>query len=279
EEDGQRYSVEVRSVNNRFLDISTRLPRTLLSLDADIRAMVKGKIERGKVNVLVEEPREDVQRSRLEIDMSAAKALVETLREVARQNEIEGDISLGDIANNLNLLSGSEDSGTAELRQGLILRGLKDAISNFNEMAASEGANLEADFQKRLSLLEGLSAEIKTRSAENRELSLQRIRERIEKYISHDKVDDNRLEQEVAYLVDRIDITEELVRLASHIDLFRKALKKGGLVGKRLNFILQEMNREVNTIGSKTIDGEIASWVVEAKEELEKLREQVQNVA
>jgi uncharacterized protein (TIGR00255 family) len=279
EENGQRYSIELRSVNNRFLDISTRVPRALLSLDADIRSIVKNKVERGKVNVLVEEPREDIQRSRLEIDMVAAKALIETLREVGKQNSIVGDVTLSDVAGNLNMLSGSENENLGDLRKQLVLRGLKEAIENFNAMAAAEGANLEQDFQMRLTNLEELSAKIKTRSEENREQALQRIRDRIEKYIAPDKVDDGRLEQEVAYLVDRIDITEELVRLGSHVDLFRQALKKGGLVGKRLNFILQEMNREVNTTGSKTIDAEIATWVVEGKEELEKLREQVQNVA
>ncbi len=279
EENGQRYSVEVRSVNNRFLDISTRVPRTLLSLDADIRSIVKSRIERGKVNVFVEEPREDVQRSRLEIDMTAATALVDALRDVAKQNSVAGDITISDIAANLSMLSGSENEDLAGLRKQLVLNGLKEAIDNFNSMAEAEGSNLKDDFLKRLTILEELSAQIKTRSEENKEQSLQRIRERIEKYIISDKVDDSRLEQEVAYQVDRIDITEELVRLSSHIDLFRKALDKGGLVGKRLNFILQEMNREVNTTGSKTIDAQIATWVVEAKEELEKLREQVQNVA
>ncbi|MCB2210601.1 YicC family protein [bacterium] len=279
EDDGLRYSVEVRSVNNRFLDISTRLPRTLLSLDSEIRTAVKNRIERGKVNVFVEEPREDVQRSRLEIDMGAAEALVESLREIARRTNIEHDVTTRDIAFNLNMLSGSENEGIAEKRQKLVLRGVEEAVTHFEEMAEAEGANLEKDFQNRLTRMQELAELIKTRAVENRDQALERIRERIERFIDADKVDDGRLEQEVAYLVDRIDITEELVRLASHIDLFRQALKKGGLVGKRLNFILQEMNREVNTTGSKVLDAEISTHVVEAKEELEKLREQVQNVA
>lgn len=279
ESDGLRYSIEVRSVNNRFLDISTRLPRNLLALDSDIRNRVKNRIERGKVNVFVEEPREDVQKSRLEIDMVAAQELINSLREVAKRAHLTDDVTLRDIAFNLNMLSGSESEKIAQLRLKLVLDGLEQAIDLFDDMAAAEGANLEQDFLQRLNRMEEISREVETRAKENRELSLQRIHERIEKYLAQEKLDESRLEQEAAYLVDRIDITEELVRLRSHIDLFRQALDKGGLVGKRLNFILQEMNREVNTVGSKALDSEIATLVVEAKEELEKLREQVQNVA
>lgn len=274
-----RYSVELRSVNNRFLDISTRLPRNLMNMDGEIRARLRGRVQRGKLNVLIEEPREDVQRARLEVDPGAAKSLVESLRRVAEETGLAYDLTLSDLAPVLSMLTGSESERIARKRRELVLRGLDEAIDRFDETAAAEGENLAEDFRARLDEIAEIAANIESRAAENRDQSLAKLRERIEKYVPPDQVDERRLEQEVAYLIDRIDVTEEIVRLRSHLDLFRHALDNGGLVGKRLNFILQEMNREVNTIGSKASDADVAAWVVEAKEEVEKVREQVQNVA
>lgn len=273
------YSVEIRSVNNRYLELSTKLPRSLMSHEMDIRTRVRNRIDRGKVNLFVQEARDSVRSTKFSFNDEAALTLVENLRGLASRTGVKDDLSLGDLIHLLDWIEGEDGEKDTTQRLELALKGVDAALDDFERMRAEEGANLEKDFLQRIDHLEEVVAKVETKSEVTRTAQLEKLRERIEKYVTAERVDEGRLEQEVAYIVDRLDITEEIVRLRSHNQLFRSALEEGGAVGKRLNFILQEMNREVNTIGSKASDGEVAAWVVEAKEELEKIREQVQNVA
>jgi uncharacterized protein (TIGR00255 family) len=277
-DDDLRYSVELRSVNNRYLEVSTKLPRTLMSYEMEIKALIRKYIDRGKVSIFVQESRDSLRKGRMNFDNDAAKGMVETLREMAKSSGIKDDLSLSNMIHLLDWFSVDEDAGISKRRLNLVLKGIEVAIKDFDKMRADEGANLEKDFIDRIEHINEVVSLIETKAGQNRDGSLEKLRERIEKYVPAEKVDPGRLEQEVAHIIDRLDTTEEVVRLRSHNKLFLDALKKGGSVGKRLNFILQEMNREINTIGSKASDAEVASWVVEAKEELEKIREQVQNV-
>ncbi len=277
-DDTLAYIAELRSVNNRYLELSTRLPRSLVSYEHEFRNALRGKVERGKVQLHIQENRAAQRESRFNVDASAARNLLDTLRELSAETGLEDDLTLSDLLPMLDSLAGDEDEELSKRKLTLALEALRNALSEFLENRRAEGANLDADFRQRLDLLEEITAKVETKSGENRAGQLEKLRERIERYVPSDKVDPGRLEQEVAYVIDRLDITEEIVRLGSHITLFREALDKGGAVGKKLNFILQEINREVNTIGSKASDGEVASWVVQAKEEVEKIREQVQNV-
>lgn len=175
--------------------------------------------------------------------------------------------------------TGGDDEEEGKRRFELAIQGLNNAFDEFDRMRKEEGNNLESDFRARLKAVVDEVGRVETRSEEMKAAQLDKLHDRIAKYVPADKIDEGRLEQEIAYLLERLDVTEEIVRLRSHVGLFEKALDEGGVVGKRLNFILQEMNREINTIGSKASDAEIASWVVAMKEEVEKIREQVQNVA
>jgi uncharacterized protein (TIGR00255 family) len=215
----------------------------------------------------------------MQFDASAAKALVEGLGAVADETELENNLKLSDVVPLVDWFTGDEDPEEGQRRLETAIKGLDKAFDEFDRMREEEGGNLEKDFRERLKTLVEFVGKVESRSDDVKKAQLQKLRERIEKYVPSDKVDEGRLEQEVAYLLEKLDVTEEIVRLRSHVQLFEKALDEGGIVGKRLNFILQEMNREINTIGSKASDGEIASWVVAMKEEAEKIREQVQNVA
>jgi len=278
ESEGVRFSVEIRSVNNRFLEVYTKLPRNLVHAEMDIRSYLRKHIERGKVNVFVYESKESYRKSKMEFDSNTALELVTSLKDVAEKTGVKDDLSLSDLVHLLDYISGEENEDMAATRLKLVKKGLESALSEYNRMRTDEGKNLEKDFRDRLNTILDVVSKIEEKSGENREASLQKLRDRIEKYIAQDEVDPGRLEQEVAYIIDKLDVTEEIVRLRSHIQLFNDALDKGGAVGKRLNFILQEMNRETNTIGSKASDASVASWVVQVKEELEKIREQVQNI-
>lgn len=279
-EDGDlRFSVEIRSVNNRFLEIGTKLPRSLVNQEMDLRNQVKNRVDRGKVNLFIQEDRTAVRQTKLNFDQASAKALADGLRDLAKTTGVKDDLTLSDLVHLMEWFTGDNGDEDSERRLMLAKKGIDAAFDDFDRMRAEEGENLEADFRQRLETILSVLGKVETKTGTVRESQLEKLRDRIERYVPSDQVDESRLEQEVAYILDRLDITEEIVRLRSHIQLFHKALDDGGSVGKRLNFILQEMNREINTIGSKCQDAETASWVVEMKEEAEKVREQVQNVA
>ncbi len=276
--EGISYSVEIRAVNNRFLEVSVRLPRSLAPFEQEFQKRIRQRARRGKISLFIQETRESQRLSRLSFDPEGVQRLVEGLRSLAEESGLKDDLSLSNLIPILDLLLPDEKDEVRQQRLALALQGLDAALDELERMRAEEGANLEEDFRRRLATLAGLVDRIENKSAEHRDSLLEKMRERIGRYVPGE-VDEGRLEQEVAYLVDKLDITEETVRLRSHLDLFTAALESGDDVGKRLNFILQEMNREVNTIGSKSASGEVSAWVVQAKEELEKIREQVQNVA
>lgn len=279
-EDGElRYSVEVRSVNNRFLEVGLKIPRSLYAYENDLRGHIRTRVDRGKLNVFIQEDRGNVRQSRLAFDMPSATALADSLREIAKETGVEDNLTLSDMVHLVEWFTGGDDEEEGKRRFELAKSGLDAAFDEFDKLRSEEGSNLETDFRERLAALLKEVAKVESRSEDVKTSQLGKLRERIEKYVPADAVDEGRLEQEVAYLLEKLDVTEEIVRLRSHVGLFEKALDEGGQVGKRLNFILQEMNREINTIGSKASDAEIASWVVAMKEEVEKIREQVQNVA
>ena len=273
-----RYLVEMRSVNNRFLDISLRVPRRLSAYENEFRNWLREKLERGKVFVQISEPRETIRNSRFDFDADAAGRIVESFRKLGSVMDLEDDLKLSDIVSISDWFEPDEDEQRTEKQFELALKGLDEALRDFEKMRREEGENLDVDFRQRLKRLAKLAEDIAANAEVNRDLQLKKLHKRLERYLPEDKLDAGRLEQEAAIQIDRIDITEEIVRMRSHIQLFSETLDRDSGVGKRLAFILQEMNREMNTIGSKAASAEITSAVVEAKEELEKMREQVQNV-
>ncbi len=279
EDDPLKLSVEVRSVNSRFLEINIRTPRTLNAIENDLRNLVKSKIDRGKVLVHINEPREIGSNAFYRIDEAALHEFVGSIRKLGETSGLEDDLKLSDLLSLLDQMAPAENEELNDRRQKLALKGLKLALDEFLTTARVEGEHLAKDINERLEAISQRVDSIETRAAENRTALLERLKERIDRYIPSEQIDPARLEQEVVFMIDRIDITEEVVRMRSHVKQFTEALSNGAAVGKRLNFLLQEMNREINTMGSKAADPEISTWVVDCKEELEKMREQVQNIA
>ena len=272
------YNVEIRSVNNRYLDINTHLPRSLVPYEYELRSEIKKRINRGKVNLSIQEPRSAIMETEFGIDTDAVKNLIKSLQVAGKEAKLKDDLSISHLIPLLNLLQPADKEELSERRIDLAKKGLQLALDEFNKMCRDEGYNLEKDLRLRIKIISDVTDNIESKAEENFNTLLDRLKQRIEKHISTDKMDIMRLEQEVALMVDKTDITEEIVRLRSHLNLFEKSLDNGNNVGKRLNFILQEMNREINTIGSKAACAEVTGWVVQIKEELEKIREQVQNL-
>jgi uncharacterized protein (TIGR00255 family) len=271
-------SVEVSSVNNRFLEFSIRMPRTLYSLETSVRQLVGERVNRGKFSILINmEPTDDAA-AKYPINAAAAKAYYRQLERIRTQLKIGHEVTLNDLVVLPDLASPEKDDLSSEEAWKLIEPVVDRALSELIAMRKKEGAALARDMRKRLKSMADHIKEIEKVAPRHVREYRDKLRARVDELLDAPRRDTLRLEEEVAYLAERTDITEECIRLKSHIKQYRETLGRDEPNGKRLNFILQEMNREVNTIGSKSADLDISATVITLKEEVEKLREQVQNV-
>lgn len=270
---------DLRSVNNRFLEVTARLPRTLSMRENDVKELVRTKFSRGKVNLVVTVTRENESEMPLKINAAAAKAYVKLLNRLRKAARIQERVTLDHLLKFPEVLEIDVFEKGDDKEWSVARRAIAAALDDAETMRRQEGSELMKDLVGRLTRLDGIIDDI-TRLAKNlvpRER--ERLAERIKQLLSDTKVlDEHRLELEIALFADKLDVTEECVRFRSHTKFFRDALAGEESAGRRLNFLIQEMNREVNTIGSKAADAEIAHMVVAMKEELEKIREQLQNI-
>lgn len=276
---GITFSVELRSVNNRFLEISTRIPRSLTQRESEIRDIVKAKIARGKISINATRNDEGNGELAISVDKKKAKAVTQLLQQLQKTVKSKESIKLE------HLLQFSEIFETKESGEGndqewkVFSSALKKAVESLKTMRMKEGSELAKDLRSRVTdintKLDTIESISKKRIPEERT----KLQERIGQLVSDKSVVDNqRLELEIAILSDKLDVTEECVRFRSHNKFFIEALNAKESEGRKLNFMIQEMNREANTIGSKCNDVDVAHIVVSIKEELEKIREQLQNI-
>ncbi|MCP4683942.1 MAG: YicC family protein [bacterium] len=273
-----RFTVEIASVNNRFLESSIRLPRPFGALETQIREQVTAAVSRGKVNLSVNlvEP-EDAPDKAL-INMAAAKAYYRQLRQLRKDLGLKDDIAIRDLLLLPEVTRPERVEPDLETVQKLLSKVIAKALKALVAMRAREGKALASDMADRLKTMSTVIGEVERKSAGAVKIYADKLANRIDELIAAPMRDSQRLEEEIAIFADRTDIAEECLRFRSHISQFNVTLKKREAVGRRLNFILQEMNREVNTIGSKCSEFEISADVISLKEEIEKIREQVQNV-
>ena len=277
-EDGREMTVEVKSVNHRFLDISCRLGRNLMFLDDAVRAGVGAKLARGHVDVFVTYANHRQDAREVRVDTALAKAYQDGFEQLAGALGEAGKMpSLADYARLPDVLTVQEREEDQQTVRALFERALGGALDALIAMREAEGERLRADVLEKAANLEALQGLIATRAP----LVVEDYRERLNQRLSqllNGEIDESRLATEVAIFADRAAIDEELVRLLSHIAQVRQTVELKEPVGRKLDFLVQELGREVNTIGSKAQDTSIAQWVVQAKGEIEKLREQVQNI-
>lgn len=271
-------TVEMRSVNNRFRDVIVRMPKSFQALDDQIKKIVAGKVARGRVDASIQIDDANNRNERLLLDMELARAYYGMLKQLKDEFDLSGDITVDNMTNLRDVIRYEEE----ELDLEEFMAGLKElideALGKLVNMRKTEGRAIAADFRNRLAdmagWVDGIEAKRDVVVSETRA----KLEHRIAALTDGVELDQTRLHQEAAYIIDRSDITEEIVRLRSHFSQFDAVLNKVGPVGRKLEFLLQEINREVNTIGSKSGDVEISNLVVDLKSELEKLREQVMNV-
>jgi uncharacterized protein (TIGR00255 family) len=276
--DGITVSVELRTVNNRFLEVTTRLPRSLSLRENEIKELIRRKISRGKVNVVVSVEKEDSGSAALALNASTARAYYGLLMQLRKTLRLKETVKLEHMLQFSEIFEQKETGVPDEKEWGTLQESLEAALGDLASMRQAEGGELERDFRARIALLDDRLGQIERLSAEQVPAERTRLRERVAQLVEKTPVDEGRLEMELALLADRLDVTEECVRFRSHNKFFLEALSLPDPAGRKLNFLIQEMNREANTIGSKSSATEIAHLVVGMKEELEKIREQLQNI-
>ncbi len=279
EQQGWAVALELRSVNSRFFDLHLRAPRWLNPLEERIRNLVRRHLMRGRVELSIRMEGEVAPAPVVRCDQTLARAYMRAMEELAQALGISKAVSLRDLLDTAKeIISVEEQEQDSDEVWHVLEPALQRCLQEAEAMARREGGNLQADLEGRLSAIEKRIEAIEGATAHRQEQLLERLRQRISQIIVEVPFDEDRLLQEVALQVDRLDITEELVRARSHIGQFRSLLTKEGPVGRTMDFLLQELFREVNTIASKSQDSEISHLVVDIKAELEKMREQVQNI-
>ncbi len=272
-------TVELRSVNNRFLEVTSRLPRTMTLRENDIKEIIRRKISRGKVNVVINVTHDNANDLPLKINTAAARAYYKLLTDLKKTVKIQEKVTLEHLMKFPDVLEIDEFDLGDDHEWSLTQKALEKAIDAAVLMRRNEGGELKKDLEARVRIIERLLTEIERIAPARIPDEQTRLRERLKELMSDQAVIDNhRLEFELALFADKLDVTEECVRFRSHNKFFLDALGMEEAAGRKLNFLIQEMNREANTIGSKSNSTEISHKVVSIKEELEKIREQLQNI-
>jgi uncharacterized protein (TIGR00255 family) len=268
---------EVKSLNSRYLDLSLRLPKFLLNKEFEIRERIKNRIRRGKVYLSVSIRKGEYEERFNEIDPKGIKVVAGLLSDIKKTAKIRTPLSLQDLLQFQNFLF-KDDNEQASEEFELVMNSINAAIDELNKMRDAEGRELEKDLRKRILSIEESLTKIENRSQESVKEYFDKIVERAKTLVSEFSNNHDRLNMELALLAERSDVTEESVRLRSHVKMFLDTLEKSEDAGRRLNFIIQEMNREANTINSKSVASEISHNGIFIKEEIEKIREQIQNI-
>lgn len=275
---GMTFGVEVRSVNHRFCEIVPRLPKGLGGIEEDLKHIVHRHCERGRIELTILMNGAVGRPKTLALDRAVAKRYHSLLRELQRELHIDGNIDVGLIAGFRDIFAVTEPVVQENEVKGVLKRLTTSALSDLDKMRCREGKVLSADIVERLRSVRAHLGKVKRRVPVAVQEHFHRMKMRVQKLLGEDPPAADRLNQELALYADRCDVTEELTRLESHLAQFHTTIKGKQSMGRRLDFLLQEMGREVNTIGSKANDAEIALRIVEIKSELEKIREQIQNI-
>jgi uncharacterized protein (TIGR00255 family) len=278
-ENGITATVEIKSLNSRYLDLSIRLPQRLQDKELILKELVQKTISRGKLNINVHVTESDSGEPHIKVDEVKVKAYARILREVQEAAGIEGSLNVRNITGFGDVfITQEDDEEILEKKWSVALKALNSAVENLIAMRTQEGNQLKNDLIERIENIEANLKDIEKVTNGRVEEIRNKLRERIQQLFDDENFDRERLETEVAVIADKMDITEEIVRMRAHLKFFIEAIEQAEPAGRRLNFLTQEMNRELNTIGSKANDSEIAHHVVRSKETLEQIREQVQNV-
>ena len=269
--------VEVKSVNSRYLDISLKLPSSLSNKEYEIREIIRNKVKRGKLSVFVQIKTISTTEGETTVDKEKLKGFVALLKEIKKTAKLTDKIRLEHLISNRDLFL-SENVGFTEIEFEHVLKALNDSLTQLIAMKKNEGKELGKDLRKRIEIISGRVDAVEKESNVSKIEYFEKLKERVKSLVQDITPYNDRLELELAIIADRAEITEECVRLRSHLKFFLEGINSGEEPGRKMNFLCQEMNREANTISSKSVSTSITHNMVFVKEEIEKIREQIQNI-
>jgi uncharacterized protein (TIGR00255 family) len=278
EEGSKRIEVEMKSINHRYLDVFPHLPRRLNPLEGQVRSFIKQRLSRGRIDVYVQINESSEAQQRLELDWALVQEVHLALKALQERFHLPGEIRIETLAGFKEIFTRKEVEPDLEKEWIEVQAALEEALAALEAMRSTEGKVLTEDLTRRLDLIAETAGAIRERSPAVLAAVRDRLGQRVKELVGGMELDEGRLAQEVAFLAERSDITEELVRIHSHLTQFRELLQAEEPVGRKMEFLLQEINREVNTIASKANDAQISQMATAMKSELEKIREQIQNV-
>lgn len=278
EEEGKSFNVEIKSVNNRYLDINIRLPRQINPLEDNIRKLVSSRISRGKIDMYINLEKYGEDDIVVNVDEGLARSYYNAFSSLKDMFGLKDDITVSLLSKSPDVLNIEKKDDDIERIWEVLQKSINQSLDMFVDMRNREGLKLSRDIVERCMLINSWVTEIEERSPQIVNEYREKISQRVCEFLKDVEIDESKLLNEVAFFADKCNITEEIVRLRSHIEQFTGTLKKEEPVGRKLDFLIQEMNRETNTIGSKSNDIYITRLVVDIKSEMEKIREQVQNI-
>ena len=278
EMDGKKITIEIKTVNHRFLDINIRMPRTLGFAEEGIRKTIKSRLSRGRVDVFINFASLGGGDKKAEADIGLIKSFVVAARLAANECSLQDDLALSHIIRIPDAIIVQEEAQDEDTLTKIMQSAIDDAIDMLTDMRQREGEHLKQNIDECLLQLGDALSIIEDKKDYISKEYRDKLKLRLSELLDGSEIDETRFNAEIAYIADKADITEEIMRLDTHIKQFGQIAKNGKETGRKLDFIVQEMNRELNTIGSKSSDMDITNAVIEGKSTVEKIREQVQNI-
>ena len=275
---GREFTVELRSVNNRYLDCTVKLPRALSFAEDAVKQAVKASVSRGKVDVFISMKSENADDTTITLNKTVLEGYLTAMRQMVSEFEVRDDISVSTVSRLPEVFSVEKPQVDEEQLQKDLMDVVNQALAGYDAMRTVEGQALDADLRSRGNTILELVSQVEAGNAQTVIDYRTRLENKLKEVLAATNIDESRILTEAAIFADKVAVDEETVRLRSHLAQMNEMLTSGGAVGRKLDFLLQEMNREANTIGSKCTDVKLARIVVDIKAELEKIREQTQNI-
>ncbi len=275
---GREITVELRSVNNRYLDCTVKMPRSVSFAEDAVKQAVKASVSRGKVDVFISVKSENGDDTTVSLNKAVLEGYLTAMRQMVTEFGVQDDISVSTVSRLPEVFSVEKPEVDEEQLQKDLLTVVSEALASYDAMRQTEGAALDADLRSRGNTILTLVAQVEQGNGQTVADYRARLEAKLKEVLANTAIDESRILTEAAIFADKVAVDEETVRLRSHLDQMNTMLSSGGAVGRKLDFLLQEMNRETNTIGSKCTDVKLARIVVDIKAELEKIREQTQNI-
>ena len=275
---GREFTVEVRSVNNRYLDCSVKMPRMVSFAEDAVKQAVKAAISRGKVDVYITIKSEGENETKITLNAGVVQGYLEAMRQMVTEYGVQDDISVSTLSRLPEIFTVEKPEVDEDQLKADLMQVVAKALEGYNAMRATEGAALDADLRSRGNTILTLVSQVEAGNAQTVIDYRTRLENKLKEVLANTSIDESRILTEAAIFADKVAVDEETVRLRSHLEQMNTMLTAGGAMGRKLDFLLQEMNREANTIGSKCTDVKLARIVVDIKAELEKIREQTQNI-